>query len=70
MRVQRRPGLFAARHGQGRPRRELRPRDVEEARAGRRDFGAGEPAEPVERRHAILLADPPLGGGGLEFRLS
>lgn len=35
----------------------------------RRDLRAAEPAEPVEGRDTVLLADSPLGGRGFEFGL-
>ncbi len=66
---ERRAGLLAARHGERRAGGELGAGDVEEARSRRRDLRAAEPAEPVEGRDAVLLADPPLGGRGFEFGL-
>ncbi len=66
---QSRAAILAGRDGQGRTGRELRPGDVEERRPGRRDLGPGELAEPLQGRDAVLLAQAPFGGGGLELGL-
>lgn len=61
-------GAGAARRHQRRPVAYLGTLDVGDKPAKARKLGTGEGAEPVQRRHLVIVGKAPCGGGGIEGR--